>query len=137
MYANSRGPVLRNKVEESILVSPRIETRRGFVQCLRFCINAYTLIKDAKRSLDVWIEYEQEQSSKKTNIFNFTSPLQNWSMYWNYTEINLRGSHNGFYKVSHSKKCLTIQARFISTRVQVVEKPVKGLSHLKDVNFLF
>ena len=94
--------MVRKRKQESILVSPLIESRRFHEQCLRFCFNAFTRVKKAKRQLEVWMQYTEDDGNMdddKYKLFNFSSLSQSWGLYWNHTEINIKAIYDKPYKV--------------------------------------
>ena len=103
LHASSEYTSGKKKIQKSVLESPLIETRHGHVQCLRFCFNAFTRSKTARRSLDVWMQYMDNSTKKMENtkhmLFNFSSLNEEWGLYWNHTEVNIRGNYNKYYKV--------------------------------------
>ncbi|XP_078488492.1 integrin alpha-8 [Ciona intestinalis] len=90
---SNNAPLGRSK--KTILVSQPISTKQGLVQCLRFCFNAFS-IKEARRKLHVWMEYED---GRKHDLYKFNGPKQYAGEYWNHTELEIKGSRTGFYKL--------------------------------------
>ena len=104
LNANSIKLTFGRRPKHTVLVSPLIETRKNLVQCLQFCFNAYTVFDNARRQLEVSIEYfDKNGTSLKEEaevLFRFKGLKEKWSIYWNYTEKNIIGKHDGFYRVS-------------------------------------